>query len=186
MSEQKKKKTNGNLSCFGFQKSKALRGTLRALNMARMSGNKGFEERFSLRWTENPLFEGEVRVGRRRDTGGMIDLEMQQGPERGALCPAFWAKSCRAERTQLADSCFPVWPRNGAGPEGIMKLGWGTCQWWSVRIAAYRPNKVTAISSDSCMDTWQQGPEYMPHPPWFSINTQNQEAFPKNRMKTLN
>lgn len=72
---------------------------------------------------QSPLFlaeAGEVKVGRRRDIASLIKIRCSK-PQSGTLCPAFWAEPWGAER--LAVSRFPVWPRNSAGPEGVMYRG---------------------------------------------------------------
>lgn len=74
---------------------------------------------------QSPLFlaeEGEVKVGRRRNMASLIKIRCSK-PQGGTLCPAFWAEPWGAERTWLAVSRFPVWPRNSAGPEGVMHRG---------------------------------------------------------------
>ena len=79
-----KTKTKKNLSCFVFQKSKALRGTLRTLDVARMSRGKSFEERFSLRWAESTVL-GRGRGGKswkEKKHGKSDKNKMQQTPGR--------------------------------------------------------------------------------------------------------
>lgn len=124
MSEQKK--TSKNLSGFGFQKSEGLKGTWRALDKAKISKNKRFEERFYLQLAKIPLFGAEERGRvrrRRRDRGGVMKYICSKSQRERDSVSCFLGRALGAERTWLADSGFPNSTQKWCWLEGVTQSG---------------------------------------------------------------
>lgn len=97
--------------------------------------------------------------------------------EGGALCPALWVEPWEQKGHGVRFQVPKCDPEMVSAGRGHAVWGWGTYQWWSVRIEDCRPYKVMVISMDNYKDGWQQAQECIPlytPPLWFSVNTQSQ------------